>query len=125
MSLDMFGFIDDKFESIEATRVARTVQYINGRPVSSITSTSDHIVNIQPVSDKQIQSLSAGGERINDARRIYVNDGDLYSILPSDEWTFGGIDAERLGVAGTFRCLQLDNRPWRNYCKAIVIRKDD
>lgn len=123
--LDMFGFIDENFVSVTAQRVSRTAEYVNGRPVITTGASQSHVVNVQPVTDKQIQHLSIGAERINDVRRIYVNDGNLYSILPSDEWVFGGIEAQQLGIEGTFRCLELDNRPWRNYCKAIVIRKDD
>ena len=125
MSLDMIGFIDDTFESVLALRTAKTSTFANGRPVNSVAAPKPHTVNVQPLSNKQIQSLDIGAERKNDTRRIWVNDGDLYSILPSDEWTFAGTQAKRMGIEGTFRTLELDNRPWRNYCRVIVSRKDD
>jgi len=119
MSLDMAGTIDDTFESVGALRTTKTGGYgANGRYVAVSSAPARHTVNLQPLSVKDLQSLSIGAERANDVRKIYVNDGDLYSILPSDEWAFDTID-------GTFRTVSLDNRPWRNYCKAIVSRKDD
>ncbi len=119
MSLDMYGFVDDTFESVQAFRTSKTGGYgVNGRYVGASDIPNPHTVNLQPVSTKDLQSLNIGAERINDVRKIYVNDGDLYSILPSDEWSLTGIE-------GTFKTVSLDNRPWRNYCKAIVSRKDD
>lgn len=119
MSLDMLGTIDDTFKSADALRTGKTGGYgVDGRYVSASGTPSPHKVNIQPLTSKELQSLSIGAERINDVRKIYVNDGDLYSILPSDEWVFSDID-------GVFRTVELDNRPRRNYCKAVVSRKDD
>ena len=116
--LDMEGHIDDCFESAPATRTPLPGSYVGGKWVGTVGTPTPHSVTIQPVSEKEIDSLSKGGERLVDARKIYVNDGDLYSISPSDDWTFTGID-------GIFKTVKLDNRPWRNYCKAIVSRKDD
>ena len=116
--LDMVGHIDDCFESVTATRTGKVGSYVEGKWVGLESGSEPHAVTLQPASDKEIQSLSKGGERIVDARRIYINDGDLYSISPSDDWTFSGVD-------GVFKTVKLDNRPWRNYCKAIVSRKDD
>lgn len=113
----MEGHIDDCFESGSATRVSNSGEYVNGKWVNEFGPSTPHSVTVQPASDKEIESLSKGGERINDARKIYVNDGDLYSISPSDDWTLTGID-------GTFKTVKLDNRPWRNYCKIIVSLKD-
>lgn len=119
MSLDMEGHIDDTFESVAATRTPQSGGYgADGIYVNVVGASQPHRVTVQPLINKDLVSLNIGAERILDARKIYVNDGDLYSILPSDLWTFAGID-------GTFRTVSLDNRPWRKYCKAIVSRKDD
>lgn len=88
----------------------------NGYCLKTLTATKKHNITAQPAGDREIDTLSVGGERIKDARKIYVNDGDFYSIMPSDIWVF---DGQR------FKCMKLDNRPWRNYCKAIVVRIDD
>lgn len=119
MSLDMEGTIDDVFESVPATRTGKTNVFgDDGRPVVVKGAPNEHKVTIQALSNKELQSLSLGAERTNDIRKIYVNDGDLYSIDAADEWTF-------LGITGTFRTIALDNRPWRNYCRAIVALKDE
>ena len=116
--LDMFGTVDDIFVSVPASRTTRPNAYVDGLPVTGATTNESHTVNIQPMSLKEIQSLNIGGERINDVRKVYVNDGDLYSISPADDWSFTGVN-------GTFKTIHLDNRPWRNYCKIIVSRRDD
>lgn len=118
MSLDMLGHIDSTFQSVAATRNTKPGSYdADGIWVDGAGVGSPHTVNLQPVSEKETQNLK-GAERVVDFRKIYVNDGDLYSISPADEWTF-------TGIAGAFKTFKLDNRPWRNYCKVIVGREDD
>ena len=116
--LDMEGHIDDCFESVNATRTSRPGSFVDGKWVTTAGVSTPHSVTLQSVSEKEIDNLSKGGERIVDARKIYINDGNLYSISPSDDWTLNGID-------GVFKTVKSDNRPWRNYCKLIVSRKDD
>lgn len=116
MSLDMAGMIDPVFKSIPATRTKTTGGYVNGIWVNGATTITSHTVNIQPATDREIEAIEKGGERILDARRIYVNDGIDASISPSDIWEF---DGQR------WKCHKMDNRPWRNYCKAIVSRIDN
>jgi hypothetical protein len=116
MSLDMMGHIDPVFTSIPATRTSNTGgSYVDGIWVGGGAITTPHTVNIQPASDREIETLTKGGERIVDARRIYVNDGIDASISQADIWEFAG---------QRYKCHKLDNRPWRNYCKAIVSRID-
>ncbi len=121
MSLDMEGHIDDAFQSIPATRYSQSgSRDSKGRWVSGVESGSPHKVNLQPLSDKEIANLGEGAERIQDFRKIYVNDGDLYSLTPQDEWEFDAPD-----LAGIrFTVYAMDNRPWRNYCKCVVHRND-
>lgn len=113
----MSGHIDPVFKSIPATRTPKSGSYVNGLWVAGAPATPvPHTVTIQPASDREIESIERGGERIIDARRVYVNDGVLASISPSDIWNFDG---------QKWKCHKLDNRPWRNYCKAIVSRIDN
>lgn len=114
--LDMSGTIDSTFQSIPAERTSMTGGgYVDGIWVDGVETTAPHMVTIQAATDREIDFLSHGGERILDVRRIYVNDGDLYSISPSDNWVFDG---------QTWKTIKLDNRPWRNYCKIFVSRLD-
>ncbi len=116
MSLDMAGHIDDVFESLPAIRISNTGGgYVNGLWVDGAEVQSSHRVTLQPLNTREIQNLSAAGERITDVRKIYVNDGILTSISQADDWE---IDGQR------WKCIALDNRPWRNYCKAIISRYD-
>lgn len=117
MSLDMRGHVDSVFKSIDATRIASSGGgYVDGLWIEGTTTTTLHTVNIQPATDREIDAIEKGGERIIDARRVYVNDGIDASIKESDIWEF---DGQR------WKCHKLDNRPWRNYCKAIVSRFDN
>jgi hypothetical protein len=120
MSLSMFGHIDDVFTSSIGTRYTTTGgSYVDGRWVAGTETTSSHNVNIQPLNMKEIRALEIGGERIGDYRKVWVNDGLIGEIAPSDEWTFEGVE-------GRFKAYQLDNRAnfGRNYCKIIVARID-
>lgn len=117
MSLDMQGHIDPVFTSIPATRIAKTGGgYVDGIYVPGAETSTPHTVNIQSATDREIEALEKGGERIKDARVMHVNDGINASISPADVWEF---DGQR------YKCHELDNRYWRNYCRAVVSRIDD
>lgn len=118
MSLDMFGHIDDTFQSSVATRTANAGDWVNGHWVAATGDESMHSVTVQPLSNKEIQTLNIGLERINDVRKIYINDGFGSELKPSDKWTFDNIPGE-------FKVIALDYRPWRNYGKIIVSLSDD
>jgi len=119
MSLDMLGHIDDVFRSVQtAQRSSVTGSYVDGKWVTAPSVISNHRVTLQPVTLRELDNINFGGERINDTRKVYVNDGDLFSIAPSDTWEFSGID-------GTFKTIGIDNRASRNYCKLIVVKNDD
>lgn len=119
----MLGHIDDTFVSTDAisgaTRYFKSDgEYIDGIWQEGIDTNSQHTVTLQPLSDKQIQNLAIDSERITDYRKVYVNDGDLYSVREADEWEFDNVD-------GRFKAHALDNRPTRNYCRIIAVRIDN
>ena len=117
MSLDMRGQVDAVFKSVEATRTITTNgEYFNGiwQPGQVIRST--FIANLQPASDREIDFLIQGGERVIDARRLYISDGDTTGIDNTGDWEFLG---------KRWKTVKSDNRPWRNYCKLIVSLYDD
>lgn len=121
MSLDMSDHIDDDFQSIPATRFARSgSRGSDGRWTEGAETSTPHKITLQPLSEREKQNLGEGAERLEDLRKIYVNDGDLYSLTPQDEWEFDSPD-----LAGIrFTVYMMDNRPWRNYCKCVVHRND-
>ena len=116
MSLDMFGHVDQVFESFVAERVTRTGGgYVDGIYQEGTGTRTPHSVNCQQATGREIETLEKGGERIVDGRVLHINDGIDASISPSDVWEFLG---------QTWKCYELDNRPWRNYCRAVVGRVD-
>lgn len=116
IALDMFGHIDDAFRSVPATRSEKGGAYVDGIWQETPGAPVAYTINTQPASDKEIDFLVQGGERITEARRVYVNSGDLNAINLKGEWDILGVK---------WKEVQLDNRPWNNYCKAIVVRLDD
>ncbi len=116
-TLDMGGFVDGNMQSTVGTRYSTTggAYGPDGRWVDGTEDTTSHDVNLQPATQKQIDALDLGGERAIDIRVAYVNDDAiaLAKIAKADEWTFDG-------VAGRFKCVALDNRPWRTYCRVTV-----
>ncbi len=119
MSLDMNGFIDSTFVSVAAVRTGRAGGgYTDGIWVAGTPTESPHTINLQALSGADRVTLADGAERLVDARVIHVNDGIDYSISEADTWIFTGVD-------GVFKTVSLDNRPWRNYCRAIVSRIDE
>lgn len=115
--LDMSGTVDDVFTSVPVTRIATAPGgYVDGIYVSGGTTTTVHpLATIQPVSERDIRTLDLGGERIEDMRKVYLNDGTTTNLTPADELQFLG---------QRWKQMQTDNRPWRNYCKCIVVRID-
>ena len=93
----------------------------DGAPAEEITLPR---VNIQPASLKTMQILVALGGTANpqDVRLVHINDGVNY-LYPDDDGKFADLLEFSDGVAvRQWRVIQCDNRPWRNFCRAIVER---
>ena len=116
MSLNMQGQIDGVFQSVPASRTVTGGQHVNGLWVPGTAVTSPYVVNIQPATDREVDFIRQGGERIVDGRRIYINEGDMQLIDQTGTWEFLGQQ---------WKAVKVDNRHWRNYCKVIVSRIDD
>lgn len=116
MGLSMGGHIDATFKSVTAYHIAKGGEYVDGVWVPASDTPVPFVANVQPLSDRELNFLQQGGERIIDPRKVYVNSGDLESIKLGDDWEFLG---------QRYKTIRLDNRPWRNYCKVIVDRYDD
>ncbi|PPC95718.1 MAG: hypothetical protein CTY32_08555 [Methylotenera sp.] len=117
MSLNMNGQIDSVFKSVPATRIVTTAGgYVNGIWVEGAETIEPYTVNIQPATDREIDFLSQGGERLVDVRRIYINEGNMQNIDSTGDWEFLG---------QRFKTIKTDNRYWRDYCKVFVSRYDE
>lgn len=115
MPLSMLGHIDSVFQSVAAKRIVKTGAYVSGIWVAGPDSSANYTVNIQPATDREIDFLSQGGERLTDVRRIYINDGNMQAIDNTGDWEFLG---------QRFKTIKSDNRYWNNYCKVFVSRYD-
>ena len=122
-SIDMSGHIDDVFQSGTGSRTAKSGgEYVIGKWVAGTETVTTHKINIQPLNQKDINFLTLGGERVQDTRKIHLNDGIDPSISEADTWTL--IDVDGNAINGTFKVYSLDNRPWRNYCRFYAVRLD-
>lgn len=119
-TLNMAGHIDSVFQSIPAQRQKYlSTDWTTGFPVGGPDGApQDKVVTLQALTDAERENLDIGAERVVDFRKLYVNDGDEYSEVPADTWTF-------TGLGGVWKTLKVDSRPWRNYAKIIIARKDD
>ena len=114
--LDMYGLIDGVFKSVDATFTPITTGFDDkGLPKPVSDTATAFTVNVQPLNLRELDILTRGDQRIVDGRKIYVNSGDLSIIENNGIWVFLG---------QRWKTIQTDNRPWRNYCKAIVSRID-
>lgn len=133
MSLDMFGLVDAVFDSqpaggvtIHRAGTAGYYDYDNGGvwvPGASPAPVEAPFITIQAANKKTIEfSVSRGGTADpKDLRNVYLNDGS--QLLPADT----GRESDYLEFSDglnvrMWRVLTADNRPWRNYCHAIVER---
>ena len=122
MSLDMANFIDSDFLSVVGTRYSQSGarSATTGKWEAGAETATTHNLNLQPLGDKELINLGAGGERTQDFRKFYINDGSTHNLAPQDEWEFDSPDLSGI----RFTVYMLDNRPWRNYCKCVVARND-
>lgn len=116
--LDMTGHIDDVFVSTPAERVRYDAgSFVDGIWQEGAEDRSSHKITLQALSDRELESMF-GAERLTDVRKLYVNDTAGYTLTQQDFWEFQGVD-------GQYKVISMDFRPWRNYAKLIVSRKDE
>lgn len=130
--LDMLGQVSYPFNTQPTGGVTLyppdTAAYYDddGEYVEGITPDPIDIgeANIQPASKKSIEFMIGMGGTANprDIRDVYINDGTTY-LYPEDT----GRPADQLGFSDglaqrRWRVMHSDNRPWHNYCHAIVER---
>lgn len=82
------------------------------------------LVNIQSAKWKDMQLLIGMGGTANpqDVRAVHINDGVNY-LWPDDNGKFADLLEFSDGlVMRQWRVMSCDNRPWRNFCRAVVER---
>lgn len=120
MSLNMRGHLVGDFVSHSQIQLMKIVtQKVDYEMVRSLQSTATFAGNVQQASGRDIEFLQLGAERINDVRVVHRNDGGGIAVsLP-------GTLADILLFNGShWKCVSVDYRPWRNYCRALVTLLD-
>ena len=122
MSLDMSGFIDADFQSIPANQISATGGDYDSDGIwqDGAETSQPYIVNIQQLNDRELNNLPLGGERVEDYRKIYINDGDFHALSPNAFWEF---DANNIGVQ-RYKVVKSDIRVWRSYARITVVLID-
>lgn len=123
MSIDISDFISDDIGTIPATRFIKSgSRDAQGRWVENADIIDTHEVILQPVTGKELANIGAGGERIQDFRKIYIpiSPDTIGYVDYTDEWEFDVADLT--GVR--FISFNIDNRLNSNYCKCVVARRD-
>lgn len=86
----------------------------NGRFIKGDSVKEPKNVTLQAATPKEIQ-FASGGQRISDVRKIYINDGTEMHPGNGDKVEING---------ELWSVISADNRPWHNYCKAIIVKED-
>lgn len=116
MSLNMRGHIDSTFKSASVQRISKAGgSYVDGIWTPAPEMKQSYDANIQPLQNREIESLNIGAERINDIRKLYINIG-VEQLSLKDDWSFYG---------QKWKTVQIDQRDARTYAKVIVERYDD
>mgnify|MGYP001579929265 CR=1 FL=1 len=130
MSLNMFGFIDQIFESKPIFGVTLKIPGKGGYTGPGGVWQEDppivfnlKSVNIQMAGKREAEFLMGQGGTVNisDFRLIHINDGIM--IQPDDSGRFAQILEFHDGVdRRQWRVREADCRPWHNYCRLVVER---
>lgn len=118
MSLSMQGQIDGVFRTVNVT-FTNTPDggYVDGIYQPGVpVSTTFRNVTIQPLTDDELDLLLRAGQRIIDARKLYINNGNFDALQLNAKVEF---------LSQEWKLIKADVRPWRKYAKLIVDRKDD
>lgn len=116
MNLSMTGHVSGVMKSHDVVQVRKIGGgRVDGAWVDGADERHTYDATIQQASDREIQTLTQGGERLTDVRRIWINDPIDLSLAESDQWEFEG---------QVWRSIKNDNRPWRDYAKIFVSRLD-
>lgn len=118
MSLSMMGHIDRVFSTVNVTFTnTPDGQYVDGLWVPGVpVSTLFRRVNIQPLRDDELDLLLRAGQRIIDARKLYINNGKFDALQLNAKVEF---------LSQEWKVIKADIRPWHKYAKLIVDRIDD
>lgn len=119
MSINMMGHVSAPFITHTATLKRCDSVVVDFEPSLALVYQDEFAANIQPASDREIEFLQIGAERVNDVRVVHRNDGKGIVISEADKL------ADLIGFDGSWwKSVNTDYRPWHNFCRATVVRLD-
>lgn len=126
MGLNMRGHVSGPFITHPGVVLNRyTSEIIDFEPALTLSYTDSFNANVQPVSDKEIEFLQIGAERINDVRVIHRNDGKGIEVSVPGQLADILVFAETPDKEPTWwKSIATDFRPWHNFCRAVVAKLD-
>lgn len=126
MGLNMRGHVSGPFITHKGVILNRyTSEIIDFEPALTLSYTDSFDANVQPVSDKEIEFLQIGAERINDVRVIHRNDGKGIEVSVPGQLADILVFAETPDKEPTWwKSIATDFRPWHNFCRAVVAKLD-
>lgn len=110
MSLSMLGFIGPVFGTGVITIRSVNGAFVNGAWIDDAPPTeTQHYATKQVANSDEFPDLGDAGERNIDMARFFINDGSQHQT--------GSEIIDQYGK--TYRIVDADCRPERNYCKLI------
>lgn len=126
MGLNMRGHVSGPFITHKGVVLNRySSAIVDHEDVLTPIYTDMFDANVQPVSDKEIEFLQIGAERINDVRVIHRNDGKGIEVSTPGKLADILVFAETPDKPATWwKSIATDFRPWHNFCRAVVAKLD-
>ena len=126
MGLNMRGHVSGPFvthSGVQRMRFSSEVVDFEPKLTQALLDTFD--ANVQPASDKEIEFLQIGAERINDIRVIHRNDGKGIEVSTPGNLADILVFAETPDKPPTWwKAMATDYRPWHNFCRAVIAKLD-
>lgn len=126
MGLNMRGHVSGPFathKGVQRNRYQSTIVDFEQKLALVYLDTFD--ANVQPVSDREIEFLQIGAERINDVRVVHRNDGKGIDVSSPGQLADILVFAETPDKPATWwKSIATDYRPWHNFCRAVVAKLD-
>lgn len=117
MPISMSGHINNVLLSIPVEYVERVQGYDDtGRPTTTDVQRASYPANIQPLQPDEIDFLNRGNVRYIDARKIYINSGNLDILTTQGKFIF---------LNREWTVYNIDKRVWNSYVKVIVYATDE
>lgn len=126
MGLNMRGHISGPFVTHAGVVLNRYESaVVDFDPILTLVYTDQFDANVQPASDKEIEFLQIGAERVNDIRVIHRNDGKGIEVSTDGKLADILVFSETPDKPATWwKAMATDFRPWHNFCRSVIAKLD-